>query len=56
VDGTADVLEILRGWGEDERLRLAERARGRILAHHTAAHRAAELETYAQALPSGVAA
>jgi spore maturation protein CgeB len=56
VDGTEDVLAILRGWGEDERLRLAERARSRILAHHTAAHRAAELETYAQELPSGVAA
>jgi spore maturation protein CgeB len=56
VDRTADVLEILRRCGEDERLRIAERARRRILAEHTAAHRAAELEAHAQELLSGVAA
>jgi spore maturation protein CgeB len=55
VDGTADVLAALRT-GEEERLRIAERARMRILAEHTAAHRAAELESYAQELLSGVAA
>lgn len=56
VDRTADVLDILRRCGEDERLRIAERARRRILAEHTAAHRAAELEGHALALASGVAA
>ena len=56
VDSTRDVLDVLRGCGEDERLRLAERARARILAQHTAAQRAAELEQYAQELLSGVAA
>jgi spore maturation protein CgeB len=56
VDRTADVLEILRRTGEDERLRIAERARERILAEHTAAHRAAEVENHAVELLSGVAA
>jgi spore maturation protein CgeB len=56
VDRTADVLDILRRCGEDERLRLAERARKRILAEHTAAHRAGELESHALQLLSGVAA
>jgi spore maturation protein CgeB len=56
VDRTADVLEILRRTGEDERLRIAERARQRILAEHTAAHRAAEVESHAVELLSGVAA
>jgi spore maturation protein CgeB len=55
ADTTEDVLAALR-LGEDERLRMAERARGRILAEHTAAHRAAELEGYAQELLDGVAA
>jgi spore maturation protein CgeB len=56
VDGTADVLEILQRFGEEERLRLAESARRRILGEHTAAHRAAELEGYAMELLSGVPA
>jgi spore maturation protein CgeB len=56
VDRTADVLDILRRLREDERLRMAERARRRILAQHTAAHRAEELEAYATELLSGVAA
>ncbi|HEY0825941.1 MAG TPA: glycosyltransferase [Ramlibacter sp.] len=56
VDRTEDVLDILRRCGEDERLRMAERARRRILAEHTAAHRAAEVEAHAQELLSGVAA
>lgn len=56
VDRTEDVLDILRRCGEDDRLRIAERARRRILAEHTAAHRAAELEAHAQELLSGVAA
>jgi spore maturation protein CgeB len=46
--GTADeVLKVLRTFGEDERLELAARARARILAEHTAAHRAEQLESYA---------
>ena len=56
VDRTVDVLDILERFGEDERLRMAERARSRILAEHTAAHRAQELEGHALALLSGVAA
>ena len=56
VDRTHDVLDILRRCGEEERLRIAERARRRILAEHTAAHRAAELEGHALELLSGVAA
>lgn len=56
VDRTADVLDTLRRCGEQERLRIAERARGRILAEHTAAHRAEELERHALQLLSGVAA
>jgi spore maturation protein CgeB len=47
ADSAADALAVLRGWGEDERLRLAERARARILSAHTAAHRAEQLEAYA---------
>jgi len=47
ADSTQDALDVLRHWGEDERLRLAERARERILAEHTAAHRAEQLEAYA---------
>jgi spore maturation protein CgeB len=50
ADSTADVLQVLRHWGEDERLRMAERARARILAQHTAAHRAEQLEGYADEL------
>jgi spore maturation protein CgeB len=56
VDRTADVLDVLQRFGEDERLRMAERARQRILAEHTAAHRAAEVETHATELLSGVVA
>jgi spore maturation protein CgeB len=56
VDRTVDVLDILQRCREEERLRIAERARKRILAEHTAAHRAAELEGYAMELLAGVAA
>ena len=44
----ADTLGYLRELGEDERRAIAERARARVLAAHTAAHRAAELEDYLQ--------
>jgi spore maturation protein CgeB len=47
ADTTEDVLTVLREMGEDERLRMAERARARILAEHTASHRAEQLEAYA---------
>ena len=42
-----EVLAVLRRFGEEERLELAARARARILAEHTAAHRAEQLEGYA---------
>ena len=41
-----DVLQILREMPESDARALGERARRRVLAEHTAAHRAAELETY----------
>jgi spore maturation protein CgeB len=54
--GAGDVLDILRRFGEEERLELASNARRRILAEHTAAHRAEQLEGYALELLSGVTA
>jgi spore maturation protein CgeB len=50
ADSTADVSNLLRGLPEDERLRVGEKARQRVLAEHTAAHRAAELEGHVRAL------
>jgi spore maturation protein CgeB len=44
ADGPADVLRALCETGEDERRAIGERARRRVLAEHTAAHRADELE------------
>jgi spore maturation protein CgeB len=41
---TADVVEILREMPESERIALGKRGRERVLAAHTSAHRAAELE------------
>jgi spore maturation protein CgeB len=41
-----DVEEILCGIPEAERRRIGRRARQRVLAEHTAAHRAATLESY----------
>jgi len=49
----ADVLAYVRDLSEKERLAVGERARRRILAEHTAAHRAEELEAHALALLSG---
>ncbi|MGB8167914.1 MAG: glycosyltransferase [Chthoniobacteraceae bacterium] len=40
-----EVREILQDMPDAERLAIAGRARSRVLAEHTAAHRAAELET-----------
>ena len=43
----AEVLAVLRDMPEEERRAMADRARRRILAEHTAAHRAAQLVGYA---------
>jgi spore maturation protein CgeB len=48
--GTADVLHHLRGIGEEGRRAIGARARGRVLAEHTAVRRAAELEGYVSEL------
>jgi spore maturation protein CgeB len=44
-----EVLATLRRMPEEQRLEIAERARARVLARHTGAHRAAELEGHALA-------
>jgi spore maturation protein CgeB len=49
---TAEVLEYVRDLSESERRLIGERARRRVLAEHTAAHRAAELEGYLLELQS----
>jgi spore maturation protein CgeB len=54
ADSTGDVLAVLRNFDEDARLAMAQRARARILAEHTAAHRAQQLECYALELLVGV--
>jgi spore maturation protein CgeB len=41
-----DTLEFLRQTSDDERRAIGGRARARVLSQHTAAHRAAELESY----------
>lgn len=46
ADSADDVLRILATMGEDERKRMGERARARVLDGHSAASRAAELEGY----------
>jgi spore maturation protein CgeB len=47
---TAEVLRMLQDLPEAERLAIGARARRRVLSEHTAAHRAAELESYAYEL------
>ena len=47
-----DVLEWVRDFPDEERRTLGIRCRARVLAQHTAAHRAAELESYAVQLLS----
>jgi spore maturation protein CgeB len=47
---TTDVLRMLQDLPEAERLAIGARARRRVLSEHTAAHRAAELESYAYEL------
>jgi spore maturation protein CgeB len=51
-----EAIEYLRELPETERDRLAARARARVLEHHTAAHRAVELESHVQQLLSHRAA
>ena len=46
VQNTQDVLQYLQQFDERRLRNLAERARARVLAAHTAMHRAAELEQY----------
>jgi spore maturation protein CgeB len=47
-----EVLAYLREIPEDERRSIGERARRRVLSHHTAAHRAEELEQWVSELLS----
>jgi spore maturation protein CgeB len=47
ADSPEQVVSILRDLKEDERRALGERARLRVLAEHTAAHRAEQLESHA---------
>lgn len=47
ADGPSEVLAVLRGMAEEDRLQMADRARARILAEHTAAHRADQLVRHA---------
>ena len=44
-----DTLRYLRETSEEDRKAIGRRARRRVLAEHTAAHRAAELEAHARA-------
>jgi spore maturation protein CgeB len=52
---TDDVMRYLRDTSESQRRAIGGRARARILAEHTAAHRAAELESHARAATPGLA-
>jgi spore maturation protein CgeB len=45
-----DTLRFLREMSETERQAIGERARQKVLQHHTAAHRALEVEQYVQEL------
>lgn len=54
ADAGADVLRALRGMPEDERQALGGGARARVLAAHTAAHRAAEFEGYVSEAMAGL--
>jgi spore maturation protein CgeB len=49
-----EVLRYLRETAEAERCAIGQKARGRVLAEHTAAHRAAQLEQYVIQLSHGV--
>ncbi len=45
-----ESLSYLRDMPDDERVKIGEAARGRVLTEHTFAHRAAELESYVEEL------
>jgi spore maturation protein CgeB len=51
----SDTLRYLRQLPEAERIRIGRRARERVLAAHTAAHRARALEAYALQARAGAA-
>lgn len=51
--GPVDTLRLLREFGPEERARLAEGARARALAQHTAAHRAEALLGYVREVEAG---
>ncbi|HKT59316.1 MAG TPA: glycosyltransferase [Gemmatimonadales bacterium] len=53
AESETDILAYVRDLPEERRLELGARARARILAEHTAAHRAAELEGHVFAALSG---
>ncbi len=46
VDGAEKVLSVLRDQTDERRRRIGANARARVMAKHTAAHRARELETF----------
>jgi spore maturation protein CgeB len=46
AEGSERVLDVLDRWPEERRSSLADAARARVLAQHTAAHRAGELEAH----------
>jgi spore maturation protein CgeB len=48
ANGTEDVTDLLDGLSEDRRLAVGRRARERVLAEHTAAHRARTLTSYVE--------
>jgi spore maturation protein CgeB len=56
ADSAADVLRLLREVDDDERRAMGERARRRVLAEHTAAHRAEQLEGYVLEVLAGAGA
>ncbi len=49
----SDTLDLLRALSERERGAIGERARARVLAEHTAAHRARELEEHVRDISAG---
>jgi spore maturation protein CgeB len=50
---TQDALHLIREMPDSERRKMGERARARVMAEHTSAHRAAELETIVYELLDG---
>jgi spore maturation protein CgeB len=53
AQGTEDVIAALEGVSDSQARGIGEAARQRILAAHTAAHRAAELEGHLQEASTG---